>query len=456
MHARALAAKVIAAVARDGRSLSDALPQAIGRLHESAERALLQELCYGTLRDYYRLAALAARFLRKPVKRKDEDIRALTLIGLHQLASMRVAPHAAVSLTVAACDELGKAWAKGLVNAILRGYQRTRSEAEGVGARFITRSATGGMNGAPANEASAEAPQDREARYNHPAWLIDALQADWPERWREILDANDARAPMTLRVNRRKIPRDDYRRELAERGIESSAAPYAPDALILAAPIDVLQLPAFEQGHVSVQDAGAQLAAPLLEAQNGERILDACAAPGGKSAHILESVPGTVELHALDVDAQRLERVHATLRRLGLSARCIAGDAGAPAQWWDGVPYDRVLLDAPCSATGVIRRHPDIKLLRRAADVDALAARQSQLLRALWPLLKPGGQFVYATCSVLKRENELPLIEFLEQHDDARERVIDAEWGRACRVGRQILPGEAAMDGFYYARIIKS
>jgi 16S rRNA (cytosine967-C5)-methyltransferase len=428
MHARSLAAQVIAEVARDGRSLSDALPQAGARLSESAERALLRELCYGTLRDYYRLSAFAARLLHKPMKRKDEDLRALVLVGLHQLISMRVAPHAAVSMTVAACDELGKSWAKGIVNAILRGYQRNP----------------------PAT------PADDEGQFNHPAWLVDALRSDWPDDWRAILEANNVHAPMTLRVNRRRTTRDAYQQVLAARAIDSTPASYDEDGLVLAVPIDVLQLPAFQQGHVSVQDAGAQLAASLLDAQTGERVLDACAAPGGKAAHILERVPGSIELHALDVDAQRLERVRDTLGRLDLHAHCMVGDATLPETWWDGVPYDRVLLDAPCSATGVIRRHPDIKLLRRPEDIDALAARQLRLLNALWALLKPGGQFVYVTCSVLKRENERPLIEFLAGHRDAREHVIDAEWGHACAIGRQILPGEAAMDGFYYARVSKT
>lgn len=428
MHARALAAQVIANVARDGRSLSDALPRAIAKLDDTAERGLLQELCYGTLRNYFQLSALAGQFLRKPIKRKDEDVRALALAGLHQLVSMRVAAHAAVSTTVAACDELGKPWAKGVINALLRGYQR----------------------GAPAPQFSDE------QKYNHPAWLIAALQADWPEHWADILEANNARAPMTLRVNRRKTTREDYQRELTHAGINAVATDVAADALILDAAVDVLQLPAFAQGKVSVQDAGAQLAARLLDVRGGERVLDACAAPGGKTAHILETCPAPVELHAVDLDAARVERVRETLARLELQARCIAGDALDPAAWWDGSPYDRILLDAPCSATGVIRRHPDIKLLRRADDIEALAARQTRMLNALWPLLKPGGTLIYVTCSVLKRENELPLGEFLETHPDAQDHVIPPGWGRECAVGRQIFPGEAAMDGFYYARIIKN
>ncbi len=426
LHARALAATTLHEIVQRGRSLSDILPESIQRLADPAERSLLQELCYGVLRNYFRLDAIAALRLHRPIKRKDDDVRLLVLVGLYQLEAMRVAAHAAVSLSVAACDELGKSWAKGLVNAILRNHQRE----------------------APV------LPDRDELKFNHPGWLIDRLKSDWPDHWSDILDANNARAPMALRVNHRKVLRADYQRQLEEKHIQSHASAIAGEALVLMSPVDVLQLPAFEQGHVSVQDVGAQLAASVLEAKSGERILDACAAPGGKAAHLLETVSGEIELDALDIDPRRLTRVRDNLERLGLRARCLQGDAGEPPSWWDGVPYDRILLDAPCSASGVIRRHPDIKLLRRAEDIDALAERQSKLLDALWPLLKPGGLLVYATCSVFKRENELPLIDFLEKHDGS-EQKIDAEWGRACTVGRQIFPGEDEMDGFYYARIIK-
>lgn len=425
MHARALAALTINQVTEQGRSLTDALAAAVPRLTEASERGLLHELCYGVLRYYFALAEQAQSLLHKPVKRKDSDLHALLLVGLYQLAYMRVAPHAAVSMTVAAAEELDKGWAKGLVNAVLRGAQRA-----GAAASFA-------------------------AHHNHPDWALAMLQNDWPEDWPAIVAANNARAPMALRVNRLKTSRDDYRRLLAEQGIAAEISPFAPDALILSAPMDVLELPQFAQGWVSVQDVGAQLAAALLEARPGERILDACAAPGGKTAHVLELTTNQSQVTALDIDVRRLDRVRDNLRRLGLAAQCVAADAGALDSWWDGVPFDRVLIDAPCSATGVIRRHPDIKLLRRAADITEMAVRQSQLLRALWRVLAPGGTLLYVTCSVLRQENDAVISALLADHADARLGSLTAQWGRPTLCGRQILPGDAAMDGFFYARLTK-
>ena len=430
MHVRALAATVVFQALSEGRSLAETLPNAVERLHDSSERALLQELSYGTLRWYPQLDGVAQLLLRKPFKRKDGDVFALLLVGLYQLMHLRVAPHAAVSLSVSAVDDLGKSWAKGLVNAVLRGYQRDPA--------LLARACT-----------------EPGAQLAHPDWLLAAFKRDWPDHWQAIAQANNARPPMTLRVNQGRVERDAYLAQLEQKSLLARVSDFAPDALTLDQPIDVLHLPEFARGWVSVQDAAAQLAAQLLDAQAGERVLDACAAPGGKSAHILERQPALAELVAVDRDAQRMRRVSENLQRLELSARCVVADAVATADWWDGRPFDRILLDAPCTATGVIRRHPDIKVLRREADVAGLVAQQARLLHALWPLLQEGGTLVYATCSVLREENELQMQNFLNAHVHAQEISVDAAWGHACAVGRQILPGEADMDGFYYAILRK-
>ena len=430
MHTRALAATVVFQALSEGRSLAESLPDAIERLTDASERALLQELSYGTLRWYPQIDGVAQLLLRKPFKRKDGDVFALLLVGLYQLMHLRVAPHAAVSLSVLAVDELGKSWAKGLVNAVLRGYQRD-----------------------PA--LLARACGKSSAALAHPDWLLALFRRDWPEHWQALAQANNARPPLTLRVNPRQVTRDDYAARLAQQSLPARGSEFAPQALTLDTPVDVVNLPEFARGWVSVQDAAAQLAAGLLDAQPGERVLDACAAPGGKSAHILEQQPALGELVALDRDAQRMRRVRENLQRLGMQATCVVADAAAVADWWDGRTFDRILLDAPCTATGVIRRHPDIKVLRRASDVAGLIEQQTRLLNALWPLLRDGGMLVYATCSVLRVENEVRVREFLAAHANAQEIPIAAAWGHGCTFGRQNLPGEADMDGFYYATLRK-
>ena len=426
---RAAAVAVLVQVIAQGQSISNLLPQGLKHLPPE-RRALAQELCYGTLRWLPRLEFVLDSLLDKPLKAKDVDVQVLALIGLYQLGFMQIPPHAAVSETVAITDELKKTWAKGLINALLRRYQREQSLLQG------------------------KLEQDPVASSAHPAWLLELLQRDWPQDWQAIITANQQRPPMTLRVNRRHQSRDAYQQALLAEGLEANPSAHAPDALTLARPAMVEQLPGFAQGKVSVQDAAAQLAALLTEPQPGMRVLDACAAPGGKTGHLLESCPD-IELVALDVDAGRLERVQQNLTRLGLAATLKVGDAAQPDGWWDGLPFDRILLDAPCSASGVIRRHPDIKLLRRAEDIPQLATLQADILNALWSLLKPGGMLVYATCSVLAAENHQQLARFLGAHADAMEKRIDAQWGMATTIGRQILPNQDGMDGFYYACIVK-
>ncbi|HEY0635850.1 MAG TPA: 16S rRNA (cytosine(967)-C(5))-methyltransferase RsmB [Gammaproteobacteria bacterium] len=429
MAVRDAACRALQQVIAGGRSLSQVVPE-LGQQIEPRERALLQELCYGTLRWLPRLEWYAAQLLDKPLKAKEHEVQVLLLIGLYQLAFMEIAAHAAVSETVAAAARFNKPWAKGLVNAILRRFQRERTELD------------------------QRMANNEVAQTAHPCWLLQTLQQAWPQQWREIAAANNQRPPMTLRVNRRHQTRSVYLEELQALGIEATPSPHAPEAITLTTPLNVEQLPGFNEGRLSVQDSAAQLAAHLVKAQPGQRVLDACAAPGGKTGHLLE-LYDDIELIAIDQEPARLARVAENLQRLHLNAQLLAADAGDPASWWDGRPFERILLDAPCSASGVIRRHPDIKTLRRPEDIDNLLTQQRRLLHALWPLLAPGGMLVYATCSVLPSENHQQINAFLAQTADARELPIEAAWGETVTVGRQILPGCDGMDGFYYACVVK-
>lgn len=430
MNPRAAAAKVLTQVLQRKQSLSHVLPVQLAKLHLPRERALAQELCYGALRWYFRLETLLGKLIKEAPK--DRDLHGLLLIGLYQLIYLNIPAHSAVDETVNACGALHKPWAKGLVNAVLRNYLRE------------------------ATRLLAETDHKETARHSHPAWLLGNLKQAWPHDWQAIAAANNTHAPMWLRVNARRMTRDDYLQKLAAAGIAAEGPAHSPHAVRLEKPLAVEHLPGFAEGWVSVQDAAAQQAAYLLDAQPGQRVLDACAAPGGKACHILELQPALLELQAVDSDAARLTRVQENLTRLGLKGHLLTGDAGSPQSWWDGKPYERILLDAPCSGSGVIRRHPDIKLLKSAADVAALAAQQARLLAALWPLLDNGGIMVYATCSVLPQENEQQVQTFLDAHPDARAESIVWPWRAAMNTpGAYILPGEQGMDGFYYAKLRK-
>lgn len=427
MNTRALAATILAQVVDEGTFLTFALDAALPRIPQDADRAFVQALCYGTLRWYWRLDRILAALTRKPLK--DTEIRMLALLGLYQLSYMRVKPHAAVSETVAAVGP--KAWAKPLLNGVLRTYQRERANLDAM---------------VDSHETSASA---------HPEWLVGMFRKNWPERYANLLAQNNLPPPLALRVNLSRVTREDYLVGLAEAGLRAAPSEVAASAVLLDSPVPVNKLPGFAEGLVSVQDTAAQLAAPLLELAPGQRVLDLCAAPGGKTAHILESCPGLREVVAVDIAAERCARINENLDRAGLAATVLAADATQPGAWWDGRPFERILVDAPCSATGVIRRHPDIKVLRQPEDIAELAATQQRILDAAWPLLAPGGQLLYATCSVLRRENEQRVGEFLAGHPEARELAIEAEWGLPAAHGRQILTGEAGMDGFYYARLAK-
>ena len=428
MNLRLLAAKALTRVVVDGQSLTVALEQAFPPLQTVQDRAFIQALCYGVCRYYHRLDFILSRLLDKPLK--DTSIRLLVLIGLYQLAFMRIKEHAAVAETVSAAGR--KPWAKGLINALLRRYLREQDQLE------------------------ALADADLSASLSHPLWLIDKIRHDWPEHAEHCLSENNRQPPLTLRVNLARISRDNYRESLIQQGIGAHTVEFCPTALILEKPLPVEKIPGFADGLVSVQDVAAQLAAGLLNLQPGCRVLDMCAAPGGKTAHILEMQNNLQEVIAVDTDANRMHRVRDNLQRLRLTATTVIGDAAMPEDWWDGQPFERILVDAPCSALGVIRRHPDIKLLRRPQDIEQLSRQQSKILQAAWQLLAPGGQLLYATCSVLKEENEQQVLTFLAGHDDAVELPISAEWGIKAAAGRQILTGDSAMDGFYYARIGKA
>ncbi|MGV8842126.1 MAG: 16S rRNA (cytosine(967)-C(5))-methyltransferase RsmB [Pseudomonas sp.] len=430
MNPRLAAARALAAVLTGKASLNSALPKQLDKV-AARDRGLTQELAFGTARWQPRLAALADKLLQKPFKAADKDVEALLLVGLYQLFYTRIPAHAALGETVGCVQQLKKPWAKALLNAVLRNAQRD-------GAALLL-----------------ELEHDPVVRTAHPRWLQKALKAYWPQQWEAICAANNAHPPLILRVNRRHLSRDAYLEQLHSCEIAAQPCPFSTDGILLAQALDVSGLPGFAAGQVSVQDEAAQLAAELLELAPGQRVLDACCAPGGKTCHLLEVEPALAAVVGVDLEAKRLVRVQENLDRLQLSAQLIAADARHTEQWWDGQPFQRILLDAPCSATGVIRRHPDIKLTRQAEDIAPLATLQGELLDALWPTLAVGGMLLYATCSVLPAENTEVLGAFLARTPGARELAIAGDFGLAQPHGRQLLPQQGGHDGFYFAKLIK-
>jgi 16S rRNA (cytosine967-C5)-methyltransferase len=432
---RASAARIVAGVLHEHRSLDDLLA---AEHDEGSARGLKRSLCYGTLRWHYRLAAILAALVTRPPDKLDPLLRALLEVGLYQLVSGETAPHAAVSETVSAARALEFDRAAGFVNAVLRRFQRE-------------------------HEAVLHAvDRDLALRTSYPRWFVEALRRDHGhERALAGLQAGNAHPPLWLRVNRRRSTVGRATGELTAAGFKVESHPFAPDAIKVAPPTDVRSLPGFLDGRLSVQDAAAQLAVELLEPQPGERILDACAAPGGKTSHVLERTNGAARVLALDASDARLDRVRENLARLGLEADIETAELTAFATGWAGEPFDRVLLDVPCSATGVIRRHPDIKVLRRVRDIPAMARRQAELLEACWPLVRPGGRLLYTSCSILAAENERVVETFLGRHPDGRDmtRELTGAWPTrppGTGVGYQFMPGELDMDGFYYACLDKS
>lgn len=426
MKPRVTAVKILYQVLEKGVSLNSAILANLPK--NSSESSLVKELCYGSLRWYFRLDTLLGLLMKTPLKPKDRDISILLLIGLYQILYLRVAEHAAVSETVEAAKLLKKNWASKLINGVLRTCIRNKDE-------LVQR-----------------LDSFEQAKYAHPDWLISAIRHAWSGQWQTILEANNQHPPLCLRINRLQINREQW---LSNSEIKGTVLAHPETALIIP-PQDVMQLPGFKEGQFSVQDAAAQLAAEVLMLAPGQRVLDACAAPGGKTAHIAETEVDLKEIIAIDNSQDRLEQAKSNWQRLKLNTRIswLINDATKPDQWWDGQMFDRILVDAPCSATGVIRRHPDIKILRRKSDIKTLVQQQEQLLNTLWQLLHPGAVLVYATCSILPEENSQQIENFLSQHPDAREIKIEAKWGSAQAAGRQILP-TAEMDGFYYARLEK-
>ncbi|WP_085723534.1 16S rRNA (cytosine(967)-C(5))-methyltransferase RsmB [Pseudomonas sp. R37(2017)] len=430
MNPRLAAAKALAAVLSGKASLNSSLPTQLDKV-EDRDRGFTQDLAFGTARWQPRLSALAAKLLQKPFKAADADVEALLLVGLYQLLYTRVPAHAAIGETVGCADKLKKPWAKALLNAVLRNAQR---ESETI---------------------FAELERDPVVRTAHPRWLQKSLKAFWPEQWEAICAANNAHPPMILRVNRRHHTRDAYLGLLTDTGIAAKSCVYSRDGILLEAATDVRSLPGFAEGWISVQDEAAQLAADLLDLAPGQRVLDACCAPGGKTCHILEAEPKLAGVVAVDLEAKRLVRVRENLERLKLSAELIAADGRDTQAWWDGKPFQRILLDAPCSATGVIRRHPDIKLTRQPDDIAALAVLQGELLDAMWNTLEVGGILLYATCSTLPTENTEVIAAFLARTPGARELDLATAAGIKQPHGRQLLAQEGGHDGFYYAKLIK-
>lgn len=422
MNSRADAALVLQQVIVEGKNLDSAL------INTEHDKAFVQVLAYGVCRYYWQLKCIEHQLLHTPIKQHEFTVSALLLVGLYQLIYLDTEPYAAVNECVNASKQLKKTWASKLINGALRHFLREKDQ-------FIN-----------------HCLEVETAFYSHPKWLIRLLKRDYPEDWQTILIANNQHAPMTLRINSLQTDRDQYQQQLQQANITAEKTQHSHVGLRLQQPENVNQLTNFAKGYASVQDEAAQLVAGLLELKPKQHVLDACAAPGGKTCHLLETEP-SITLTAIDNNKHRSQRITENLQRLQLSAKLIVADANQPEQWWDKELFDRILCDAPCSATGVIRRHPDIKLLRRVSDINDLQQQQLQLLNALWPLLKQTGILVYATCSVLRKENDGVIAEFLAQQTDAKMLTIDTSWGMATEFGRQLLPN--VTDGFYYAKLIK-
>ncbi|MGI9289224.1 MAG: 16S rRNA (cytosine(967)-C(5))-methyltransferase RsmB [Pseudomonadales bacterium] len=429
---RAVAAQIIGNILQHKGSLSVLLPQHTAGLPPT-DVAFTKELCFGVLRWYFQLHAALQSLLAKPLRKKDLDVYALLLIGAYQLSHLRTPAHAALSQTVEACRTVDKSWATGLVNGVMRKYER--------------------------NQATLFDTLTVNEQLAHPSWLSERIKRAWPQDNEAILRANNERPPLTLRINRLRGSREDYLRELEGLNVKAHPCRYASQAIIVEEAVNVQALPGFANGRVSVQDEGAQLAAPLLDLQRSQSVLDACAAPGGKTCHMLELQP-ELQLLSIDIKPQRLARVQENLDRLQLKAQLLAANLAEPESWrrgeHEGKLFDRILLDVPCSATGVIRRHPDIKFLRQDKDIEPLTQTQCKLLQVAWNLLKPGGKLLYSTCSILPDENEQIIEAFIAQATDASHETIQAPWGRACHYGRQLLPTVDAYDGFFYALLNKT
>ena len=439
---RQVAIKVITNILLQQGSLSTQLAR--HQMDVASEHApMLKELCFGVCRQFPRLNSIALHLLAHPFEEKDTDLYAVLLLGLYQLTYMNTPDHAAVNETVEACRVLKKDWATKLMNAVLRRYQRE------------------------ADDILETLEAQPSVEFNMPKWLVKRFNKHWPDYLEAIIEASNAHPPMCIRVNQSRVSRETYQSQLLDLGINSDNGEFSGSALYLKNAVRVGELPNFEEGFVSVQDEAAQLSAHILSPKAGEKVLDACAAPGGKTGHLLEKANSTqesiIELTAVELEPWRMEKIESNLERLGYSANLICADASDLEAWWDGEPFDKILLDVPCTATGVIRRNPDIKINRKPADVDDLVEIQRAILNKVWTTLKPGGFMLYATCSLMPEENELQIQHFLANQEDAKEVPLNSlapelaiEWGIPVSHGRQLFPKVNGHDGFYYCLLQKS
>jgi len=426
---RALAAKGLADIALRGASLREVMERSAPKLADPRDRALLMALLSEGARWWLRFDAAIDGLLENSLRHKDPAVHALLVLGLVQLEILELQDYAAVAATVEAVRALKRPQLAGLVNAVLRRWQRERE------------SLLAKLDGKP------------QTRHAHPQWLANALQCDWPEQAEGVMLADNREPPLMLRVNRQRSERSALIDRMRAAGYEAAPHPWLTDALVLPHSADVTRMPGFEDGHFAVQDGAAQVAVDLADLHDGLRVLDACAAPGGKACHLLERAD--IDLTALEFEPARAERIRQNLMRLRLNAKVLIGDAGTPKAWWKGQPFDRILIDAPCSATGVLRRRPDVRLHRRESDIAAMQAQQHRILAALWPLLAPGGRLVYFTCSVLRAENEAIVGKLLAAQADAQAMTFTLPTGQSAAIGWQILPGDGDLDGMYYAALRK-
>lgn len=435
--ARQVAVTVITNILLQQGSLSTQLAR--HQLDVAGEHApMLKELCFGVCRQYPRLNSIALHLLAHPFEEKDTDLYAVLLLGLYQLTYMNTPDHAAVNESVEACRQLKKDWATKLMNAVLRRYQREADDIIEI------------LEAQPSVE------------FNMPKWLVKRFNKHWPEQLEGIIEASNAHPPMCIRVNQSRVSRETYQEQLREQGIDSEPASFSESALYLKDAVRVGLLPDFEAGFVSVQDEAAQLSAHILSPKSGEKILDACAAPGGKTGHLLEK-DNKIQLTAVELEPWRMEKIESNLQRLGYSANLICADASNLESWWDGEHFDKILLDVPCTATGVIRRNPDIKINRKPADIDELVKIQQTILNQVWTTLKPNGILLYATCSLMPEENEHQIQQFLVRQSDAKEIPLNTlapdlitAWGVPVSHGRQLFPSLEGHDGFYYCLLQKA
>ena len=415
-------------------SLDRAIEQAHKDIDDN-EKPLLTNICYGTLRFYWELKAKIDQLLSQPLKKKDKIIENLLQSAIFQIDKTRIPDHAVVSQTVEASRKLNKGHFSSLINGILRTYLRSDRDIEKITEEII---------------------------FNHPNWMIEKIKQDWPLNWEQILKKNNDRAPMWLRVNQKKIETKKYLKQFLtdESKIEADNMQLNDYAICLKTPISVKYLPGFEEGYVSIQDGAAQLAVDVLLENKSGRILDACAAPGGKTAQLIENIDSTSTVTAIEMDSERAELINENLLRLGHSTEVIVDDASDIESWWDSIFFDLILLDAPCSSSGVIRRHPDIKHLRRKDDIYTFQKKQLKIISAIWKILAPKGRLLYVTCSIFKEENDEVMNQFLEKHDNVAlqdlllnnnilEKMIKT------RYGYQLFPGTINTDGFYFSCLKK-